>query len=140
MYDALIFFGTFIAAVTVIQLAMPVAVKVGLVDRPGGHKLHDDHVPLVGGFALYAGLFLAWLLGPYLGLGSINSLFLAASGLLFTIGLVDDRFQLSVRLRLSWASSSPTCSSPCRRERKAPSLPWLRSGCSPFLSWIRWAS
>jgi len=101
MYDALIFFGTFIAAVTVIQLAMPVAVKVGLVDRPGGHKLHDDHVPLVGGFALYAGLFLAWLLGPYLGLGSINSLFLAASGLLFTIGLVDDRFQLSVRLRLA---------------------------------------
>ncbi len=101
MYDALIFFATFVTAVVVIQLTAPIAVKVGLVDRPGGHKLHEDHVPLVGGFALYMGLFLAWFLGPRIGLGSINSIFVAASGLLFTIGLVDDRFQLSVRLRMA---------------------------------------
>ncbi len=97
----LVFLVAFVTSVITIHLATPIAVRVGLVDRPGGHKLHEDHVPLVGGFALYIGLFLAWYLGPRIGLGSINSLFLAASGMLFTIGLVDDRFQLSVRLRLA---------------------------------------
>ena len=101
MLSALIFLAAFVTSVAVIHLFSPVAVRIGLVDRPGGHKLHDDHVPLVGGFALYASLFLAWNLGPLLGLGTINSIFLAASGLLFTIGLVDDRFNLSVRLRLA---------------------------------------
>ena len=101
MYAALIVITAFITSVIVIQLSTPLAVRVGLVDRPGGHKLHDDHVPLVGGFALYFALFLAWFIAPRIGLGTINALFLAASGLLFVIGLADDRFQLSVRLRMA---------------------------------------
>ena len=47
MYAALIVITAFITSVIVIQLTTPLAVRVGLVDRPGGHKLHDDHVPLV---------------------------------------------------------------------------------------------
>lgn len=97
---AMIFLGAFFTGAMLIVLLKPLAVLVGLVDRPGGHKIHDAHVPLVGGFAIYAGLLLAWLIGPQLGLGTMNALLVAASGLLFVIGLVDDRFQLSVRLRL----------------------------------------
>lgn len=100
MTELAVMIVAFASSVGMIYLARPVAIRVGLVDKPGGHKLHDDHVPLVGGFALYLGLFLAWLIGPRLGYGTTNSIFLAASGLLFIIGLMDDRFQLSVRLRL----------------------------------------
>lgn len=97
---AVIFLGAFFSGALLILLLRPLAARIGLVDRPGGHKIHDDHIPLVGGFAIYAGLLLAWLIGPQLGLGTMNTLLVAASGLLFAIGLVDDRFQLSVRLRL----------------------------------------
>ncbi|RLA46835.1 MAG: undecaprenyl-phosphate alpha-N-acetylglucosaminyl 1-phosphate transferase [Gammaproteobacteria bacterium] len=90
---------TFLMSVITIYLFTPVAVKVGLVDKPGGHKEHEDHVPLVGGLAIYSGVLMAWFLLPWLGGGTMNSIFLAAGVLLFTIGLADDRFDLSVKLR-----------------------------------------
>ncbi len=70
-----------------------------MVDKPGGHKQHVDHVPLVGGIAIFLSVFLAWLLLPLLGMGSMNAIFVAAGGLLFAVGLVDDRVQLSVKFR-----------------------------------------
>lgn len=38
---------------------------------------------------------------PILGLGTINSIFMAASGLLLAVGICDDRFKLTVKLRFS---------------------------------------
>lgn len=90
----------FIISIGVICLATPIAIHVGLVDRPGGHKQHQHEVPLVGGLALYIGLFLSWYLAPYLGVGNINFLFIAGSALLFVIGIADDYFQLSVSFRI----------------------------------------
>lgn len=84
-----------------IRLAMPVAARVGLVDRPGGHKQHDEHVPLVGGLGIYAALLtvlgLALLLESR-GQPFYASLLLGAS-LLFLVGLIDDMFNLGVRVR-----------------------------------------
>lgn len=100
MFSSIVLAAVFISSVLVIAIATPVANKIGLVDRPGGHKQHTHHTPLVGGVAILLSVFLAWLLAPLMGLSSMNSIFFAAAGLLFTIGLVDDSVQLSVRLRL----------------------------------------
>lgn len=89
----------FAVSLCTVYVAKPLAWRVGLVDRPGGHKSHSGQVPLIGGLAIFAGLSLAWFLAPRLGLSTINSFFAAAGGLLFFVGLIDDHRQLSVRFR-----------------------------------------
>lgn len=96
------FFGPAAASFLLCLLAMlalrPVAIALELIDRPGGRKHHDGAVPLVGGVAM--------LLGIVIGLGSVPlsevsvKSFLAASALLVTVGLMDDRFDLSPWMRL----------------------------------------
>ena len=79
-----------------IRAAMPVAERVGLVDRPGGHKLHQHLTPLVGGLGIYmallAVLMVSIMLEPHW-LHFYGSLLLGAS-LLF-----DDVRPLGVRIR-----------------------------------------
>jgi len=76
----------------------PLAIAVNLIDRPGGRKLHDGDVPVVGGLGM--------LLGIILGLGLLplpdwtTGTLLAACAILVTVGLIDDRFGLSPWLRL----------------------------------------
>ena len=101
MIGAIVFLSAFMVSVVAITLSTPIAIKVGLVDKPGGHKLHEDHTPLVGGVAIYLSIFLAWILMPLLGIATINTIFVAASGLLFSVGLIDDRIELSVKIRLA---------------------------------------
>jgi len=70
---------------------------LGLVDAPGGRKVHDHSVPRLGGLALVLSAGLALWLVPLLGPGSIDAAtsaamrpFLLAAGLIFTAGLIDD--------------------------------------------------
>ncbi|MEX2123382.1 MAG: MraY family glycosyltransferase [Woeseia sp.] len=68
------------------------------IDRPGGRKLHVGEVPVVGGLGM--------LLGMVLGIGLLNlpdsmvGAFLGACAMLVTVGLIDDRFDLSPWIRL----------------------------------------
>ena len=76
----------------------PVAFALKLIDRPGGRKLHVGEVPVVGGLGMLLGIVLGtgllpsadWTAGPLL----------AACALLVTVGLIDDRFELSPWARL----------------------------------------
>lgn len=101
MYTIPVLLAAFLTSVFAIYIVKPIAVRIGLVDKPGGHKAHDAHVPLVGGLAIFLAVGLAWVLAPRLGLSTINSVFAAAGGLLFFVGLLDDRLQLSVRIRFA---------------------------------------
>lgn len=76
----------------------PLAIALKFIDRPGGRKTHQGDVPVVGGLAM--------LLGIAFGMGFVplsetaSTSFLAACALLVTVGLVDDRFDLSPWTRL----------------------------------------
>ncbi len=72
-----------------IYLLRPVAVKVGLVDRPGGRKTHDGEIPLIGGPAMYLGL-VAFALGMTSQLPALLPLLMGCT-LLLIIGIIDDR-------------------------------------------------
>jgi UDP-GlcNAc:undecaprenyl-phosphate/decaprenyl-phosphate GlcNAc-1-phosphate transferase len=76
----------------------PVANAIGLLDRPGGRKIHVGVVPVIGGLSMYLGMLavLPLVQPPILGQGA----FLLAAGLLVLVGVVDDRFDLSPRVRL----------------------------------------
>jgi UDP-GlcNAc:undecaprenyl-phosphate GlcNAc-1-phosphate transferase len=71
----------------------PLAVAVDLVDRPGGRKTHHGDVPIVGGLAMFVGIVLGVGLLPVP--GNHAGAFLAACAVLVTVGLIDDRFDLS---------------------------------------------
>lgn len=96
------FIGPAAASFSLCLLAMlalrPVAFAVDLIDRPGGRKQHVGEVPVVGGLGM--------LLGITLGAGMLpltvqtTGPLLGACALLTTVGLIDDRFDLSPWARL----------------------------------------
>jgi len=97
-------FCTLLITVLFILALRPIAIAIGLVDTPGGRKTHKGSTPVVGGIAMYLGLFFGSLsLGI---LPPLNWLLLGGS-LLIVIGVIDDRFSLSPTVRLiaqTWAA------------------------------------
>jgi len=91
----------FTAALVVVPLCIAIALRYGVVDRPGGRKTHERVTPLLGGVgvlvAAASGLaVVAWQTGPGTAV-DLNlpdlSLVIAASLIMFVIGLVDDVFK-----------------------------------------------
>ena len=76
----------------------PLAIYIGLVDKPDARKQHDGLIPLVGGLSLY--ISMAVLLGLYYPHGPVLYSWLLGAGLMVLVGAVDDRQDLSVRLRV----------------------------------------
>jgi UDP-GlcNAc:undecaprenyl-phosphate/decaprenyl-phosphate GlcNAc-1-phosphate transferase len=87
-----------VAILAFIGLFRRLAIRLGLVDHPGGRKQHERAVPLIGGIAIFFGFCFALLslpisLQPYRGL-------IAGSALLLTIGIIDDFRELDSKVRL----------------------------------------
>lgn len=78
-------------------LARNVAKKIGLVDKPDFRKRHQGLIPLVGGISVYAGICFSFLISdiqvPH------NLLYLACAGLMVFVGALDDKFDISVKIR-----------------------------------------
>jgi UDP-GlcNAc:undecaprenyl-phosphate/decaprenyl-phosphate GlcNAc-1-phosphate transferase len=84
-------------------LTVPVrrlALRIGLVDRPGPRKVHQTPIPLLGGLAIYAGFVVAALVT--VGEGARGQMFaiLAAATLLALAGILDDRGLLHHQIKL----------------------------------------
>ena len=77
----------------------PLAQHIGLVDQPGGRKLHEGDIPVVGGVAIFFGIFAGLAV---LGLDSsvLVSIFVASS-LLVIIGVIDDGIALPAAARVT---------------------------------------
>jgi len=74
------------------------ALKIGLVDRPGGRKQHEGIIPITGGVAMFVGFAIA-VLGVGLGAGTTVAL-VTALGLLVFCGVADDLHDLTPRSKL----------------------------------------
>lgn len=81
-----------------VKLLQPMAYMVELVDKPGGRKQHDGLVPLTGGIATFAGIFLTAYL--FLEQPMFVRLFMLGGGFIVFLGAIDDRYDISPRLRL----------------------------------------
>ncbi|MCK6580544.1 MAG: undecaprenyl/decaprenyl-phosphate alpha-N-acetylglucosaminyl 1-phosphate transferase [Anaerolineae bacterium] len=90
----------FATALGMTPLSRAIALRLGVVDKPNQRKLHTDHKPLMGGLAIFAGFTLAILLFvlPHhlLELGAL----LLGAALLAVVGLIDDRYDLGIRVKL----------------------------------------
>lgn len=90
----------FAMALGLTPLSRQIAMRFGVVDKPNQRKIHLDHKPLMGGLAIYVALALAVLLfSPPRHLRELGAV-LAGAAALALVGLLDDRYGLSARLRL----------------------------------------
>ncbi|MGX5201606.1 glycosyltransferase family 4 protein [Aliikangiella sp. IMCC44632] len=86
-----------VISLALVPLLRRFALKIKLVDNPGGRKQHKAPVPIIGGVAIYLASAIAlvsWGVPPeYFGFA------VCASGL-FLIGLLDDKYDISAVFRL----------------------------------------
>ena len=89
MFPSLVAFATTVALMLMLR---PIANRIGLVDHPGGRKLHDGTVPIVGGLAIFIGI-LSGLIFSGIPLEPLAGA-IFASLLLVSIGALDDKYAL----------------------------------------------
>lgn len=87
----------FLFSMVFLFVARKVAIRIGLVDKPNYRKRHQGLIPLVGGISVFAGICFTFLIThqqiPHF------HLYLACAGLLVFVGALDDRFDISVKIR-----------------------------------------
>lgn len=90
--------SAFFFAFMAIKLLKPIAIEVGLVDKPNERKFHSGHIPLIGGISI----FIAVLMASLFWLPDTQELrmYLIASAMMVFIGVLDDKFDLKVRIRI----------------------------------------
>lgn len=79
---------TLVTALFLLVRLSPIAMRIGLVDRPNQRKHHHVPIPLVGGISIIAGFFMGALLLDG-SLGPFRGLFFATT-LLLIVGMLDD--------------------------------------------------
>lgn len=83
---------------TSVLLLRPIAVSWGLVDRPDNRKRHVGDIPLIGGLAIYLSTLTSVSL--YIDSSQHINLILVSISLVVFIGALDDKYDLSAKLRL----------------------------------------
>ncbi|PHM50923.1 UDP-N-acetylglucosamine--undecaprenyl-phosphate N-acetylglucosaminephosphotransferase [Xenorhabdus miraniensis] len=90
-------FCVFIFSFAFLFVSRKIAKKIGLVDKPNYRKRHQGLVPLVGGISVFFSVCFAFVITkefiPH------KWLYLACAGILVFIGALDDRFDISVKIR-----------------------------------------
>jgi UDP-GlcNAc:undecaprenyl-phosphate GlcNAc-1-phosphate transferase len=90
-------FCIFIFSFSFLFIARKLAKKIGLVDKPNYRKRHQGLIPLVGGISVFVSICFAFVITkefiPH------KWLYLACAGILVFIGALDDRFDISVKIR-----------------------------------------
>ncbi|PSW03873.1 UDP-N-acetylglucosamine--undecaprenyl-phosphate N-acetylglucosaminephosphotransferase [Photobacterium lipolyticum] len=91
------FIFVFVASFCSLFVFRKVAKRIGLVDKPNARKHHQGVVPLVGGVSIFVTLAITLLLSP---LETDAVLFLCCATILVITGVIDDRYDISFKIRL----------------------------------------
>jgi len=83
----LVFLAALFASLFVLPKIAHIAQRIGLVDHPGGRKIHSDPKPLIGGVGITIATTFASLL--FIPIAGLRGYFLGLSVLLF-VGFLDD--------------------------------------------------
>jgi len=95
----------FLIALWLTPRVRDLALRRGVVDQPGGRRIHDRPVPRWGGIAIWLGVVLAvalaalgdWLVAGNRFLTPQLIALLAGASAVAVLGMVDDRLELSAR-------------------------------------------
>ena len=93
------FLISWVAGLILVPLVRRIALKLGLVDRPGGRKIHTKPIPRIGGLAIYVGSMIGAL--PFLSESSPTLGVMLAGTFVFIIGFLDDLLDLKAKIKLA---------------------------------------
>ena len=88
----------FAVTISFLVALRPIAKSIGLIDQPGGRKFHIGNVPIIGGVAMFAGIFVGLTILQDIDY-ALRPLFVACA-LLLIIGVIDDRFRIPATVRV----------------------------------------
>ncbi|WP_408900796.1 UDP-N-acetylglucosamine--undecaprenyl-phosphate N-acetylglucosaminephosphotransferase [Photobacterium piscicola] len=88
----------FVLSFVTLFIMRKVAKRIGLVDKPNARKHHQGVIPLVGGISVFIAFSIAALL--ILPVNLTLLLYLGCSLILLVVGVVDDYFDISFKIRL----------------------------------------
>lgn len=89
---------SFALVFALLLLGRPLAVRVGLLDHPRGHKVHDSPTPVIGGPVVFVGVAAAMFASVDLS-STANRVMLGVLPLML-LGLIDDLWRLRPASRL----------------------------------------
>ncbi|SIR11057.1 UDP-GlcNAc:undecaprenyl-phosphate GlcNAc-1-phosphate transferase [Shewanella morhuae] len=92
-------FTVFCLTCVAIKVFNPIAQRVGLVDLPNERKLHVGAIPLIGGISIYCSVLLVSSI--VIEQSQIFNLYLISAALILFLGVLDDKYDLSVRVRMA---------------------------------------
>jgi UDP-GlcNAc:undecaprenyl-phosphate GlcNAc-1-phosphate transferase len=81
-------------------LSRAIALRLGVVAVPSQRNIHKDYKPLMGGMAMFVAFAAALLLFSPRDYVSELLIVLAGAAFLSIVGLIDDRYNLGIRVRL----------------------------------------
>lgn len=90
-------FSIFLFTTAFLFFARKMAKRVGLVDKPNFRKRHQGLIPLVGGISVFAGICFTFGIADYYIPHAV--LYLCCAGILVFVGALDDRYDISVKIR-----------------------------------------
>lgn len=100
--------STFFCTLAAITLLAKIANLTGLVDYPGGRKQHIEEVPLIGGLAIFIAISMGIIIWSdseatslVIGGQDATGVLTGCCAFLVVTGALDDRFQLSVFVRVA---------------------------------------
>ena len=95
---AYVLFLSFALSFCLTPIAIWLSNRLGILDRPGARKIHQEETPLLGGAAVFSAFLAAIMINGIYSpkLGAI----MTASCLLFAIGVVDDFKEISNKIKL----------------------------------------
>ncbi len=89
---------SFVMAILITPLVRRFAYLIGAVDHPNARKVHMRPMPRIGGLAIFISFLIGYAL--LLPASRYNDAILIGAVVIILTGLIDDRFQLSARVKL----------------------------------------
>ncbi len=106
VYILLCFVFSLLVSSILIRAGIVFAPALGMMDHPGGHKQHAISTPVVGGMGVFAAFVgtlyvLESFVLPEATSTSKTGILIACAGVMFFLGLIDDRSPLDFRTRFA---------------------------------------
>lgn len=90
--------SSFVITTVFLFVLKPLAGKIGLIDIPGGRKIHLAPTPVMGGIGIYLGILCVSLFTP--AILQHYGMMLAISGLVLLVGIYDDARDMNASVRM----------------------------------------
>ncbi|TCK62024.1 UDP-N-acetylmuramyl pentapeptide phosphotransferase/UDP-N-acetylglucosamine-1-phosphate transferase [Seleniivibrio woodruffii] len=139
MDDLSILLLSFLISTLTVPVFTIIAVRCGIIDEPGGRKIHSDRIPRLGGLGIILGVFVSvWL---FCEMDPLYTYYALANFFIIFIGIYDDSRNVRPVVKLVFQGLAATVViflMDTRFEYSLPWLSWMNNGIVMVISTYIW--